>query len=172
METLFNKASSDWSPDEQRSVVDIYKMLVDVADKVSQRPQSANNFYLSVNTALIGASAYISSIGQPSPSRVVAIAAAGALVSFLWIRNIQSYKDPNAGKFAVIEEIEKQLPISPYTAEWNHLERGTNGKRYRPFHAVEIWVPYIFLEVHVLQFMLSAPWATIGSIALALTTFR
>ena len=161
METLFNKTPTEWTPEEQKSVADIYKLLVDMADKVSQRRQSANNFFLSVNTALIGASAYISSVSQQSPARVLAIAAAGALVCVLWIRNIQSYKDLNSGKFAVINEIEKQLPISPYTAEWNYLERDNNGRRYRPFHAVEILVPCVFIAVHALQFAWNVPWASI-----------
>jgi len=71
-----------------------------------------------VNTALIGASAYITSLSQQSPPRVLAISDC-VLVSLFWIRNIQSYKDLNAGKFDVINEIEKHLPISPYMAEWD-----------------------------------------------------
>jgi len=35
MRSLFNKLPSEWSADEQKSVIDIYKMLVDMADKVS-----------------------------------------------------------------------------------------------------------------------------------------
>jgi predicted homoserine dehydrogenase-like protein len=161
METLFNKEPRDWTPDEQKSVVDIYKMLVDMADKVSQRRQSANNFFLSVNTALIGASAYISTLPQSNPGRIFAIAIAGILVSVAWIRNINSYKDLNDGKFAVITAIEKELPISAYRAEWYYLERGTNSKRYRPFHSVEIWVPLTFFAVHLFQVVSNIPWAII-----------
>jgi hypothetical protein len=165
MESLFTKTPTEWTTDEQKSVTDIYKMLVDMADKVSQRRQSANNFFLSVNTALIGASAYISSVSQQSPARVLAIAAAGTLVSAVWVRNIQSYKDLNSGKFAVINEIEKQLPIAPYTAEWEYLERGQKRNRYRQFHAVEILVPLVFVAVHALQFAWNIPWSSIASAA-------
>lgn len=161
MEHLFAKPPADWAGDDQKNVVDIYKMLVGMADKVSERRQSANNFFLSVNTALIGASAYISSVSQQSPARVLAIAVAGMLVSLVWIRNIQSYKDLNAGKFAVITEIEKHLPVSPYAAEWEYLDRGQRNGRYRPFHSVEIFVPLIFLGVHALQFAFNVPWPSV-----------
>jgi hypothetical protein len=164
MESLLQKAPHEWTGEDQKSVIEIYKMLVDKADKVSERRQSANNFFLSVNTALIGASAYISSMSQQSQARVLAIAAAGTLVCLVWMRNIQSYKDLNSGKFAVINEIEKLLPIAPYTAEWDYLERGDNNKRYRPFHAVEIYVPAVFIVVHTLQFLWNVPWTWLGSL--------
>ncbi|RDD97660.1 hypothetical protein DTW92_07525 [Paracoccus pantotrophus] len=40
-----------------KEVLEIYKMLVEMADRVSQRRQSANSFYLTVNTAIIGGAA-------------------------------------------------------------------------------------------------------------------
>ena len=58
----------------------IYKLLVDMADKVSQRRQNANNFYLSVNTGIIGASAYIFSISQGAIN-IIIISVAGLAVS-------------------------------------------------------------------------------------------
>ena len=59
-EGLLKKPRDQLTADETRAIVEIYKMLVDKADNVSQRRQNCNNFYLSVNTALVGASAYIS----------------------------------------------------------------------------------------------------------------
>lgn len=164
MDELFKKAPDELSADEAKSVIEVYKMLVDMADKVSQRRQNANNFYLSVNTALIGASAYISSLSQKTPAHVLAISVAGALVCLLWMRNIQSYKDLNAGKFSVIQAIEKRLPVAPFTAEWTYLERGLNAKKYRPFHSVEVLVPVVFITVHVFQLLRSIPWARLCAV--------
>ena len=138
------------SADEQKSVLEIYKVLIDMADKVSQRRQNANNFYLSVNTAIMGASAYLSS-STFGGANVFVISVAGLLVCLLWKRNIDSYKDLNSGKFHVIGEIEKSLPVAAFTAEWAVLQRGEKQSRHRPFHSVEIWVPYIFAGVHLVQ---------------------
>ena len=145
------------SADELKSVLSIYKVLIDMADKVSQRRQNANNFYLSVNTAITGASAYLSSTASGAPN-VLVISVAGLLVCLLWKRNIDSYKDLNSGKFHVIHEIEKSLPVAAFTAEWDVLKRGEKKSRYRPFHSVEIWVPYIFAGVHLIQCVRLVSW--------------
>jgi hypothetical protein len=155
---LFNKRIDELTPDEGRSVVEIYKLLVDMADKVSQRRQNANNFYLSVNSGIIGASAYISAIDHGAIN-IIVISVAGLLVSALWKRNIDSYKDLNSSKFHVITELEKALPLSAFAVEWDVLERGENKSRYRPFHTVEVLVPFIFIGVHCAQIIRVVPWA-------------
>lgn len=164
----FNKPASELTPDELKGAIDIYKTLVDMADKVSQRRQNANNFYLTVNTALIGASSYISAVSTAAHSTWV-ISFAGLLVSLVWKRNIDSYKDLNNGKFHVITEIEKGLPVTPFKAEWNFLKRGEDRSRYRPFHAVEILVPYIFAAVHFFQLAQATPWQKVLLYALAIS---
>jgi hypothetical protein len=157
---VFRKPISDITTDELKSVVDIYKVLIDMADKVSQRRQNANNFYLSVNTAITGAAAYLSATGN-SGANIFIISLAGVLVCLLWKRNIDSYKDLNKGKFFVIHEIEQALPIAAFTAEWDVLERGENSNLYRPFHLVEVLVPFIFAAIHLAQCLRLIPWITL-----------
>jgi hypothetical protein len=147
---LFKRPASELTADELKSVIDIYKVLIEMADRVSQRRQNANNFYLSVNTAITGAAAYLSATGNPN-ANIFIISLAGFVVCLLWKRNIDSYKDLNHGKFEVINEIETALPIAAYTKEWDVLERGKNKKLYRPFHTVELLVPFIFAAVHLAQ---------------------
>jgi hypothetical protein len=161
-QSLFNKPAADFTSDELKGVIDLYKTLVDMADKVSQRRQNANNFYLTVNTALIGATSYINSISPSEPNTWI-ISFAGLLVSLVWKRNIDSYKDLNSGKFHVITELEKGLPIAPFRTEWDFLKRGQDTSRYRPFHAVEVLVPYIFAAVHGVQILRAVPWGTLIS---------
>ena len=144
-----------------RTVLEIYKMLVEMADRVSQRRQAANNFYLSVNTALMGGSAYLSAF-HPAPLAVGILATAGMSVSLLWTRNIESYKELNGGKFEVITEMEKRLPVQPYTEEWKFLHRDSRDDRYRPFHTVEIVVPFVFVAVYAALILLMVPWAQSG----------
>lgn len=158
---VFQRPLTELSADEKKTVLEIYKMLIDMADKVSQRRQNANNFYLSVNTALTGASAYLATTAPNSPINVFILSIAGFLVALLWKRNIDSYKDLNSGKFQVIDEIEKALPIAAFTAEWQFLERGRNRRLYRPFHTVEILVPFIFAAVHLAQILRTVPWNSI-----------
>lgn len=159
---LFNKPVNQFTVDEKTAVIDIYKTLIDMADKVSQRRQNANNFYLSVNTAIIGASAYLSTATANAPIGIAIISVAGLLASLLWKRNIDSYKDLNTGKFHVITELETALPIAAFSAEWAFLERGETPSRYRQFHTVEKFVPYIFAAVHLVQCVRIIPWTALS----------
>jgi hypothetical protein len=142
--------------------LDIYKMLVEMADRVSQRRQAANNFYLSVNTAIAGASAYLTTLHTASVSTSV-VALAGLCVSVLWVRNIESYKELNEGKFHVITTLEQSLPVQAFSDEWDYLHRGGRKKRYKPFHAVEVMVPWVFVAVHCFQLTTLVNWSAIPS---------
>jgi hypothetical protein len=142
---------------EETARLEIYKMLVEMADRVSQRRQAANNFYLSVNTAIASASAYLTTL-HVAPIGIPVIALAGLCVSVLWVRNIQSYKELNEGKFHVITTLEKALPIQAFTDEWDYLHRGKRKKRYKPFHAVEVLVPWVFVAVHSCQLIAIVNW--------------
>lgn len=141
--------------------LEIYKLLVEMADRVSQRRQAANSFYLSVNTLLVGGSAYLGTL-QPAVWNVIVISVAGLAISALWIMNIVSYKTLNSAKFDVIHEVEKGLAIQPYADEWARLDPDGDGKRHRPFHKVEGVVPWVFIVVYVAQALAIVPWVQIG----------
>ena len=157
---VLRKAVDKLTPEEEKTVVDTYKMLVEMADRVSQRRQAANNFYLSANTAIIGASAYISAFGKGNANTFI-IAVAGVCVCILWQRNIESYKTLNEAKFKVITQIEKYLPLAPFTSEWAYLDPDKKGIRHRPFHTVEIFVPFIFIGVYTVQSLRAIPWGAL-----------
>lgn len=142
--------------------LEIYKLLVEMADRVSQRRQAANSFYLSVNTLLVGGSAYLGTL-KPAAWNVIVISVAGLAISALWIMNIVSYKTLNGAKFGVITDIEKDLPIQPFADEWARLDPEGDGKRHRPFHKVEGVVPWVFIAVYASQALAMVPWRRIGS---------
>ena len=147
---------------DRTTLLEIYKLLVEMADRVSQRRQAANSYYLSVNTAILGASAFLSAF-RPSWTGAVTIAVAGIAVSLFWIRNIQTYKDLNSAKFQVITQIEHSLPVKPFGDEWALLDPDGDGKKHRPFHAVEIGVPWIFIVVDAVVIVASIPWPRVAS---------
>jgi hypothetical protein len=147
------------STDEASHRLEIYKLLVEMADRVSQRRQANNNFYLSVNTAIVGASAYLTaSLGAHSPSAL--ISAAGVIICIAWGWSIQSYKTLNSAKFAVIQDMEKLLPARPFTEEWHHLTGGSRS-RHTPFHKVEVVVPWVFGVIHTAQLVAQFTWKPI-----------
>lgn len=146
-----------------QDVLEIYKMLVEMADRVSQRRQSANSFYLTVNTAIIGGAAYLSQ-SQFGHVGTLAVSAAGIAICFLWVRAVVSYKSLNAAKFEVITALEERLPVSPYKDEWDILDVDGDGKKHKPFHKTEVLVPVVFGLVHGFQFLAQFPWQWIGTV--------
>ncbi|MCO5156866.1 MAG: hypothetical protein M9945_08945 [Aquamicrobium sp.] len=151
-------ASERLSDREASERLEIYKMLVEMADRVSQRRQEANGFYLSINTLLVGGSAYLGTIASTGRS-VTLISVAGFAICFLWVWNIGSYKTLNAAKFAIITDVETRMVEQPFAAEWEKLDPDKDGKRHRPFHKVEVLVPWVFTSVYAIQILSEVPWA-------------
>lgn len=137
-------------------------MLVEMADRVSQRRQSANSFYLTVNTAIIGGAAYLSQSAFGHLG-TWAVSIAGIAICALWIRAVASYKSLNAAKFEVITTLEERLPVSPYKDEWSILDLDGDGKRHKPFHETEVLVPIVFMCVHGAQLLAEIPWHALVS---------
>lgn len=154
---LFPQHTENKSVVSDEVVLELYKLAVEMADRVSQRRQSANSFYLSVNTAFLSAF-YIFKPDELDTLSAFVVAICGASLCVLWLRNITSYKDLNAGKFSIICLLEERIGCAPYTAEWAHLKRGYVNSKYRPFTQTERAVPVVFLLVFVFIFLRSFPW--------------
>ena len=139
-------------------VLDIYKLAVEMADRVSARRAVANAFFLTVNTTLIA----VVGLSTPKPDstlRFIAVCAAGVSVSVCWLLLLRVYRRLNSAKFAVINKIEADhLPIKPYTDEWSELipdgaasakVRDRLGKMFRELGNVERIVPVVFGALYI-----------------------
>ena len=151
-EKLVSRNEADYGDQHQAHSLEIYKLYVGMADNISARRQSANSFFLTVNTALIAIVGYMS--GENEEINWV-VNLAGMVLCYSWYRLVRSYKDLNTGKFKVVHEIEKMLPLAPYDAEWDALGRGNDPKLYLPFTHIEMWVPWIFFALHLVALLLS-----------------
>ncbi len=141
---------------QSHEIFEIYKLYVEMADRISQRRQTANSFFLSVTTALLGLSGYLHAATEPSHYAPLGILSfAGLIISYMWHRAIRSYKELNDAKFKVIHEMEKSLPFQPYEKEWRALGFGTDKNVYLPFTGIEKWVPWIFAFIFFISAALS-----------------
>lgn len=160
-EKLWNKVPEGTTyPDNEKwysHLLDQYKLYVEMADRISQRRVSANSYFLSLNTAILGFVGYLTS--ENSTDYLWLLAIAGIALTLLWYTIIKSYRDLNSAKWLVVHEIEKRLPISPYDAEWDLVDRGKNSKLYRPLSHVEGGVPWIFFILHAVVLVKTVPWA-------------
>jgi hypothetical protein len=130
--------------------LDLYKLAVEMADRVSARRATANAFFLTVNTALL---AFVSS-GLDDMLWLVALA--GIALSGTWWVLLKSYRDLNTAKFQIITEMESSLDAKIFDEEWKRLKEnrpeGWLGK-YAEFGAVERFVPLIFGALYVAVFV-------------------
>ena len=139
-------------------VLEIYKLYVEMADRISTRRQAANSFFLTINSAIVALVGYVNTIADSDKGTALfyaLVAFAGMILSYLWYRLVLSYKQLNSGKFRVIHAIETMLPIRPYDAEWNALGRGMNPDLYKPFTHIEVVVPRVFFFLHTIVLIAS-----------------
>jgi hypothetical protein len=133
-------------------------MAVDMADRVSARRGQANQFYLSIETLLLGVPAFfgltdVDGTG-PDPLRSTVLATVGVIVSMTWWLQLRSYRQLNRAKFQVILAIEREhFQIRPFCDEWESLQndriKGWRG-RYAELGTVERTVPLVFLVANLL----------------------
>lgn len=128
-----------------------YKLYVESADKISDRRQKTNEFFLGLNTGLVALLGFIATklTGRPLEAVFACAGVAGIILCYCWYRIVHSYKGLNNGKFAVIHAIEKRLPLSLYETEWEVLKRGEDRTVYWPFTHIELAVPWVFIGLYV-----------------------
>jgi hypothetical protein len=106
--------------DDQRLA--LFELYLATAEKVSDRRAQANAWMLSVNSAIVALYGYLQAdkmaVGAaPKAVWLWAIPAAGAMVCLAWGALLTSYRKLNRAKFAVLTEIEADLPVPVFTRE-------------------------------------------------------
>ena len=146
MSKLFSISEKEYGNEYKNHLLEQYKLFTQSVEKTSDRRQQANNYFIAINTALISliGLSYQIKILENVPWFKIVLAALGIVICFIFYYLIRSYKQLNTGKFAVIHEIEKHLPLSLYKYEWQILGEGKDKSKYYPFSHVELWIPWIF----------------------------
>ncbi len=130
--------------------LELYKLAVEMADRISARRGLANTFFLTANTGLTAL------LGGTNLRWYVAVA--GIVLAVVWWLLLDSYRRLNRAKFAVILGIEQRLPVRIYSDEWDQLALPVSANRrtpigrlrsYRELGAVERLVPFVFIAIYV-----------------------
>jgi|SRR3989344_1891527 len=151
MSSLISNKEKGYGKNYKEHLFEQYKIFVDSIEKTSDRRQHANDYFLAINTALIsliGLSFQIK-IFDTSPWLKSPIAFLGLVNCVIFWFLIRSYKQLNTGKFAVIHEIEKLLPLALYKHEWEILGSGKDKSKYYPFSHIELLIPWVFGLIYV-----------------------
>lgn len=148
---LFNPIEKDYGQSYREHLLAQYQLYVENMGKISDRRQNANNYFITINTVLISFMGVLfqAKIFEPIPWIKSLIALVGIIICVIFWFLLRSYKQLNTGKFKVIHEIERKLPIALYDYEWKILGEGKDGKRYFPFSHIEMIIPWVFAIVYV-----------------------
>lgn len=139
---LINKDNKETSD----ALLEQYKLYVEMMDKVSERRGNANSFFITLHTVVLG---IIGINGFSVEKYWWLIVILGLILSYVWGYLLQSYKLLNTGKFEVIHEIEKELPMNMYAYEWEILDYGKNRAKYWPISHLERIIPIVFAIVYI-----------------------
>ncbi|MCX4562160.1 hypothetical protein OHA02_39020 [Streptomyces phaeochromogenes] len=144
-------------PLERPEVLDLYKLAVEMADRVSARRGSANAFFLSVQSTLVTVVGFGIPKLSESPWWVsLAVTLAGCTLSATWWMQLRSYRILNKAKFTVINRLEEDIPVKIFTAEWEALKgdpASNRRKRYAELGTSERVVPLVFAVAHLILFL-------------------
>lgn len=125
-----------------------YKLYVEMADRVSQRREQSNRFYMTVVAAIFAILIVVARLGVadgvwPSvflTSALLISGLFGVALSVVWLGNIRAYRELNTAKLDIIGKMEEELPVAPYTDERELLR----SNYYYPISQIEQFVPVLF----------------------------
>ncbi|QDE33515.1 hypothetical protein FIV50_01065 [Microbacterium foliorum] len=104
--------------------MEIYKLAVEMADRMSARRALANASFLAVNTMLVAVVGLRSETDVPA-LLPISVCVAGIAVAACWWFLLRNYRKLSEAKFAVINQIEADhLPVKPFLEEWAVLSEG------------------------------------------------
>ena len=130
---------------------DQFKIYIAGIEKISERRESANKYFLGINSALIISAGFLlehMSNKDHMYFMLVIISILGLVVAVIFSFLLNSYKQINTGKFEVLHQIEKELPMKLYSEEWKVLGEGDDYKKYYPFSHIEKLIPIAFGSVY------------------------
>jgi len=145
-ENLFKVDEKTYGDKYKDHLFEQYKLYIDSTERISDRRQNANNYFITINTALItllSLSFQVPIFKNMGWIRSI-LSLVGIIICLIFWFLLRSYKQMNTGKFKVIHEIEQDLPLALYDYEWKILEKGKNKKVYYPFSHIELLIPWVF----------------------------
>ncbi len=132
----------------QEHLLEQYKLYVKVMNQTSVQRGNNNKFYIAILSLLLAMLSFFINSGFTNLI-IFIVSIMGLLLCNTWHKNIESYRQLNAGRFRVIHEMEKQLPFNCFEREWQYL----TPENYTRLTMVEKFVP-MFLSIPYLIIVL------------------
>lgn len=126
--------------DNKNNVMDLYKIMLNSSEKLIERRQKTNAFFITVIGAMIAITTFIidsNFLGDSFGYMLVGFMLIAVLICKSWYNLIDNYGKLNKAKFDVILRLEEKLDAQIYNAEWVALGKGLRPKKYKSFTSTE-----------------------------------
>lgn len=147
---LFNATPSELN---QAALLEQYKLFLQTSEDLVNRRQNVNSFYISISSALVAIMGILFAMEFGQKAKLIiafVFCVVGIILSISWSKILSCYGNLNCSKMKIISNIEKQLPLSLFDAEWAALSDKLNKKKYISFTESEKVIPRLFGAVYFL----------------------
>jgi len=129
--------------------LNLYLYYAQQTEALIERRNGNNRYFLTINTGLVAIiSLALKFQPEGGTAWLVILALAGGIACVIWAALIRSYRMLTKARFAVILDLEKQLPSAPYTDEWQRIKENPVYKGYTSIARLEAAVPWIFVAIY------------------------
>ena len=123
-------------------VLEQWKTCVEMANSNTEKRTNSNNIFITINAALLA----VVSFSLDYKSIILSIV--GIAVCAVWLCSIENYKKLSSVKYHIVNEIECQLPLAPFSDEWDRLK---NEKQYIGLTKIEKVLPWLFIFLYTVS---------------------
>lgn len=144
---LTSVCRNKYSGDYDTVVLEQWKTCVEMANSNTEKRTNSNNIYITINAALLAVISF--SLDYKS----IILSAIGMIICIAWVITINSYKKLSSVKYHIVNEIECQLPLKPFTFEWKKLN---SEVKYLGLTKIEKVIPWLFFTVYGISILIPA----------------
>lgn len=126
--------------ERQDSLLSQWQTCVEMANAVSERRDTMNNLFVTLNLAIVAAISFI------WDGKTIVLLISGIAVCVVWILFIRNFRELNKAKFEIITKIEQQLPVSAFSAEWQTIKK---SRKYIEGTKLEKAMPIAFCVLYI-----------------------
>lgn len=154
---LKSQCARKYQGDYDEAVLEQWKTCVEMANCNTDKRNTSNNVFITINSAVLAIVTF--SLDYKS----ILLSIIGIVICLLWIKTIKSYTQLSQVKYDIINEMEKYLPMQPYTYEWHKLQKN----KYVGLTKIEKLLPIVFIvlfSISILYPVVKELWPCIKDI--------
>jgi len=126
--------------DSQENLLAQWQTCVEMANSVSERRDTMNNLFVTLNIAIIAATTFVWDI------KTISLSIAGIVICAVWLMFLRNFRLLNAEKYKVITQIEDHLPVKAFANEWKGIKQ---NNKYIEATKLERVFPIVFTIVYI-----------------------